>query len=200
MITLRCTSKLLKRLRQPAKLPEPPAPTNPLAAWYADLDFFERKPFVTLLNASTGAGLVLPGHSEFLKHLYIHAGQQLCKLLLHYGFNPEWPQCSAELTAWEAPPTYAKTNDRSLLGSMNQFKLEAWHSFADGDRSLLEVAASWWEGIFGHPSLPKSHFGSGHYHRPLDLVLHKLAPPGTELIDHGPGRVHPLVAAKDALI
>jgi hypothetical protein len=80
---------------------------------------------------------------------------------------------------------------------MNQFKLEAWHRFADGNRSLPEVAASWWEGIFGHPSLPKSHLGIGHYHRPLDLVLRKLAPSGTVLIDYGRGRVHPLVAADD---
>ncbi|GLQ51833.1 DUF6933 domain-containing protein [Dyella flava] len=185
MIALRCTTKLLKRLHQSAKLPAPPVPTNPLGEWYADLDFFERKPFLTLLNASTGAGLVLPGNAEFLKYLHIHAGQQLFKLLLHYDFDPEWPQCSAELAAWEAPPIYANTSDRSLLGSMNRFKLEAWHRFADGNRSLPEVAASWWEGIFSHPALPKSHHGSGHYHRPLDLVLDKLAPPGTMLIDYG---------------
>lgn len=196
MITLHCTVKLLKRLRQPTKLPAPPVPTNPLGRWYADLDFFERKPFVTLLSASTGAGLVLPGHAEFLKYLHAHAGQQLFKLLLHYDFNPEWPQCSAELAAWDAPPTYANTHDRSLLGSMNRLKLEAWHAFADGNYSLPEMAASWWEGIFGHPLLPKSHHGSGHYHRPLDLVLDKLAPPGTVLIDYG-SVIHPRVAAND---
>lgn len=186
MITLRCTVKLLKRLRQPTKLPEPSVPANPLGDWYADLDFFDRKPFVTLLNTSTGAGLLLAGQAEFLKSIHVHAGQQLFKLLLHYDFNPQWPQCSAELAAWETPPTYANTSDRSLLGSMNQFKHEAWHHFADGNRSLPEVAASWWEGIFRHPSLPKSCHGGGHFHRPLDLVLDKLAPPGTVLIDCGP--------------
>jgi hypothetical protein len=197
MITLRCTAKLLKRLHQPAKLPKPPMPSNPLGEWYADLDFFDRKPFVALLNASTGVGLVLPGHAELLKHLHIHAGQQLFKLLLHYDFNPEWPQCTAELAAWEAPPTYANSSDRSLSGSLNRFKLEAWHSFADRNRSLPEIAASWWEGIFGHPSLPKSHRGSGHYHRPLDLVLDKLAPPGTVLIEDSHRWIHPFVAAND---
>jgi len=180
MITLRCTAKLLKRLRQPTKLPTPPVPTNPLGEWYADLDFFDRRPFVTLLNASTGAGLVLDGRVEFLKHLHIHAGQQFFKLLLHYHFDPGWPQCSAELAAWEVPPAYAKTNDRSLLGSMNEFKLETSHCFARGYGSFPEVAAQWWEGLFGHPSLPKSPYGNDHYHRPLSLILDKLAPPGAE--------------------
>ena len=179
MVTLCCTTKLLRRLRQPARLPEPPVPTNPLGEWYADLDFFERKPFVTLLNVGAGAGLVLAGQAEFLKCLHVHAGQQLFKLLLHYDFSPEWPQCAAELSAWEAPSTYANTSDRSLLGSMNRLKLETWHRFADGNRSLPEAAASWWEGVFGHPSLNSSHHGSGHYHRPLDLVLDKFVPPGT---------------------
>ena len=41
MITLRCTAKLLKRLHQPAKLPEPPPATNPLGEWYADSRFFQ---------------------------------------------------------------------------------------------------------------------------------------------------------------
>lgn len=197
MITLRCTAKLLKRLRQPAKLPAPPVSANPLGEWYADIDFFARKPFVTLLNASTGAGLVIAGHAESLKSLHTQAGQQFFKILLHYDFNPNWAQCSAELAAWEAPPAYANTADRSLLGSMNQFKLEAWHGFAGGNFSLPEAAASWWEGIFSHPSLPKSRHGGGRYHRPLDLVVEKLAPPGTVLVGYRRRWLRPWVAAND---
>lgn len=42
MTTLRCSQKLLKRLRQPAQLPEPLPSTNPLGEWCADIDFIDR--------------------------------------------------------------------------------------------------------------------------------------------------------------
>lgn len=40
MTVLRCTAKLLKRLKQPARPPEPEPQANPLGEWYADLDFW----------------------------------------------------------------------------------------------------------------------------------------------------------------
>jgi hypothetical protein len=153
MIVLRCTTKLLKHLRQPAKLPEPPLSLNPLGEWCAALEFLDREPFVTLLNAATGAGLVLPGRAESLRQLNRYAGEQLFKLFMHYGFDlNEHPLAGAEIRAWEAPPVFANTRDRSLLGSLNRFKDEAWMHFAHNNRSLPEAAAGQWEGFFRHPS------------------------------------------------
>ena len=63
MTVLRCTAKLLKRFKQPAKLPEPEPQANPLGEWYADMDFWNRKPYVVMLNAATGAMLVLNGNA-----------------------------------------------------------------------------------------------------------------------------------------
>jgi len=81
------------RLRQPARLPEPDAPPdNPLGGWYADIDFLDREPFVVLLNAGTGAGMVLPGRAADLRALHVRARDQFRKLLLHYGFDPDSPQ------------------------------------------------------------------------------------------------------------
>lgn len=54
MTVLRCTSKLLKRLKQSAKPVEPAPQDNPLGEWYADIDFWRRQPFVVMLNAATG--------------------------------------------------------------------------------------------------------------------------------------------------
>ena len=48
MTVLRCTAMPLKRLKQPARPPEPQA--NPLGEWYADIDFWRRQPFVVLPN------------------------------------------------------------------------------------------------------------------------------------------------------
>ncbi|MFC4251424.1 DUF6933 domain-containing protein [Sinimarinibacterium flocculans] len=177
MIVLRCTAKLLRRLRQPAKLPEPPPSTNPLGEWYADVDFLDREPFVTLLNAATGAGLVLPGRAESLRQLNHYAGEQLFKLFMHYGFDlNEHPLAGDEIRAWEAPPVFANTRDRSLLGSLNRFKDEAWIHFAHRNRSLPEAAAGQWEGLFRHPSFarPGRRYGYQDWQKPLDLVRARL--------------------------
>lgn len=173
---LRCTAKLLKRLRQPRKLPEPSPAGNPLGEWYADLDFFDREPFVVLLNAATGASLLLPGRAAALRDLHIHGGQQLFKLFLCFGLDPDTTLAGAELRAWDERPAYANTRDRSLLGSLNRYKLEAWHHFACGDRSLLDVAARQWDGLFRHPAMAQHGrpYGYDAWQRPLDLVHERL--------------------------
>ena len=175
MITLRCTARLLKRLRQPAKPPEPPPPENPMGEWYADVDFIDREPFVVMLNAATGAGMVLPGRAADLRDLKLHAGQQLFKLLSHFDFDITQPRVAQELRAWEEQPLYAKTLDRSLLGSLRRFKDDAWYHFAYGNRSLPEAAARQWTGLFTHPSLPK-HPRMHRHHVPLDLARERLLP------------------------
>ena len=178
---IRATARLRKRLRQPARPPEPDVPpANPLGEWYADVDFLDREPFVVLLNAATGAGMVLPGRAADLRMLHVHARDQFLKLLLHYGFDPDSPLCAAELSAWDEVPTYAATRDRSLLGSMNRFKDDAWDHFAYVDRSLPEAAARQWEGLFRHPGLARTRkrYDYSAWHRPLDLVAARLVPAG----------------------
>ena len=176
---LRATARLRKRLRQPARPPEPEAPPgNPLGEWYADIDFLDREPFVVLLNAATGAGMVLPGRAADLRALHVHARDQFCNLLLHYGFDPDSPLCATELSAWDAAPTYAATADRSLLGSMNRFKDDAWHHFAYVNRSLPDAAAGQWEGLFRHPDLARTRkrYDYSAWQRPVDLVRHGWCP------------------------
>lgn len=173
MIVLRCTARLLKRLRQPARLPEPPPSANPLGEWYADVDSIDREPFVLLLNAATGATLVLPGRARHLRDMHVLAAHQLFKLFRHYGFDLDASLAGAELRAWDAVPTFANTRDRSLVGSLNRLRFEAWHHFAHAHRSLPEVAARQWDGLFRHPSLvrPDNRDGYGH---PLELVRARL--------------------------
>lgn len=176
MIHLRCTAKLLKRLRQPAKLPEPDTVTTPLGEWYADIDFIDREPFVVLLNARTGVGMVLPGRAEDLRSLHVHAGQQFRKLLNFYGIDQALPLCATELNSWDSAPIYANTRDRSLLGSLNLFKQLAWSHFAEVNRSLPEAAAAQWEGLFRHPSLVKQggRYSASSWQTPLHLFVEEL--------------------------
>lgn len=188
VILIRPTARLRNRLRLPEKLPEPVAPpVNPLGEWYADIDFIDREPYVVLLNVATGAGMVLPGRADDLRALHVHAGQQLFEFFVHYGLDPDSPLCSVELSAWRrAPPDYANTRDRSLLGSMNRFKDDAWHHFAFANRSLPEAAARQWEGLFRHPSFAKAgrRYGYDDWQRPLELVYRKLLP--AELVAEDP--------------
>lgn len=183
MPLIRATAKLLKRLRLPAKPPEPEvAETSPLGEWYADIDFIDREPFVVMLNAATGAGLALPGRAAELRRLHVHARDQLTLLFSHYGIGGAL--ADAELLAWTMPPHYAATRDRSLLGSLRQFKDAAWHRFAYGGRALPMAAGDQWLGLFRHPSLvkPGERYGYQHWQRPLDLVRVRLqsTAPGPE--------------------
>ena len=174
MTVLRCTAKLLKRLKQPAKPVEPTPETNPLGEWYADIDFWRRQPFVVMLNAATGALLVLPGDAAGLRRLHERALLQFAAICEHVGLHEAG--VDAELHGFDAGFTYAATRDRSLLASLNQRKFELWIALEHSDRSLAEVAALQWDGLFKHPALGRNTRHNMEYHRPLDLVRQRLLP------------------------
>jgi hypothetical protein len=177
MPLIRATAKLLKRLQLPAKPSEPEAAdASPLGEWYADIDFIDREPFVVMLNAATGVGLALPGRAVELCRLHAHARDQLTLLFAHYGIAGALTD--TELACWDAPPQYAATRDRSLLGSLRRFKDDAWTRFAHGDRNLPMAAGDQWQGLFRHPSLvkPGERYGY-HWQRPLDLAWARLQTP-----------------------
>lgn len=176
MTVIHCTAKLRKRLRLPTRLPEPEPATGPLGHWYADVEFYNREPFVVLLSTSTGAALILPGRAADLRDLHLHAGQQLFKLFTHFGFDMSEARVREALLAWGEPPIYANTKDRSLLGSLNRYKFESWVFIDNGGCSMLEVAIRHWKGLFRHPSLVRDgrKYGYDTWQRPLTLVRERL--------------------------
>ncbi|WP_305805371.1 hypothetical protein [Stenotrophomonas sp. YIM B06876] len=174
MTVLRCTAKLLKRLKLPAKPPEPEPQANPLGEWYADIDFWRRQPFVVLLNAATGAVLVLPGNAAGLRRLHESALLQFAGICHHHGLHGQGVE--AELAGFHAGFTYAATRDRSLLASLNQRKFAFWLDLEHSDRSLPEVAAHDWEGLFKHPALGRNTRHNMDWHMPLNLLRQRLLP------------------------
>jgi hypothetical protein len=102
-------------------------------------------------------------------------------MLVHYGFELEAPRVTEELSAWNDPPAFGATRDRSVLGSLRRVKDGAWHHFAYRNRSLPEAASRQWEGLYTHPSLPKRPV-MGRTWRPIDLVAAHLMP-GAILIE-----------------
>src|SRR5690606_10019819 len=139
MTLLRCSQKLLKRLRlDPRKLPEPSPSDNPLGEWCADIDFIDRQPYALLMNAATGTMLVLPARAADLRELHVMAARQLGGLLDVLGIDG--PLAQAELDALAQPFAYARNGNRSLVASMNQRKYEVWAQFAYNRRTAFEAA------------------------------------------------------------
>lgn len=168
MTVLRCSAKLLKRLRQPASLAEPPPGDNPLGEWCADIDFIDREPFVLLMNAATGLILVLPARAADLKQLHVMAGEQLAGLLQVCGIDG--PLAQGELDALQQPFAIARNGNRSLVASMNRRKFEVWAQFAYNGVSAFEAALRELETPFSRKDL-----GRG-FHFAADLLRARLRP------------------------
>lgn len=179
MTVLRCSTKLLKRLRQPAKPPEPPPADNPLGEWCADIDFIDREPFVLLMNAATGLVLVLPARAADLKRLHAMAAEQLAPLLAACGIAGALAQ--AELDALAQPFAYTRNGNRSLVASLNRRKFEVWAQFAYNGIPAFEVALRELKTPFSRKDLGKD------FHFALDLVRARLLPSA---------KIIPLVASR----
>lgn len=173
MTVLRCTAKLLKRMKQPTKPPEPEPQGNPLGEWYADIDVWNRKPYVVLLNGVTGAILVLNGNAAGVRGLHERALLQFASLCENFGVSG--PKVEAELRGFDAGFAFGATRDRSLLTSLSQRRFEAWMGFEHSGFSLAESALHHWAaGLFKHPAIGRNQRFNMEYHRPLDLVRERL--------------------------
>lgn len=189
MTVLRCTAKLLKRLKQPTKPAAPDPQANPLGEWYADVEVWRRQPVILMLNAATGATLVLPGDAAGLRRLNEHAFLQFALLCERYGLRG--PKVDAELRGFDAGLAFGATRDRSLLGTLNQYKWETWMRFEHDGMAPAQAAERLWDGLFGHPALGRNVRFGDRYHRPLDLLRAHLLE-SAEIIDLA---ARPVVAA-----
>lgn len=181
MTVLRCSHKLLKRLRQPASS-EPAPGDNPLGEWCADIDFIDRHPFALLMNAATGVILVLPARAADLKRLHTMAAEQLAALLESCGI--EGPLADAELDALQRPFACTRNSNRSLVASLNQRKHEAWGQFAWNQLTVFEVALRMLETPFSRKDLGRD------FHFAADLLRRHLLPAAKILPFRPPGTVH----------
>lgn len=122
MQLIRCTQKMLKELKQE---PTNVVPLNGLlGSWHANIFFIERRKCVLVTNDSTLYTLFIPylKKADF-QTFHLVFGQHLFKNLMREGFTQK--QIEAVLDEHQEIK-YAKTNNRSVLGSMNdqRFQLE----------------------------------------------------------------------------
>ena len=123
MQLIRCTQKLLKELRVKPTESEPEFGT--IGDWHANLLRFEGRKCVLFTNSTTLYSIIIPGLKRpNLDRLDEIFRQSLFKRLRIEGFS----QFQIEKILEEYQTLhYAKTNNRSVLGSMNDltFQIEA---------------------------------------------------------------------------
>ena len=133
MFTLRCTAKLLKRLKVRPD-PSPPRSTTKLGDWYANLLFVDRQQLVLCVSEVTLLPVLLParGHEPLAARLPSTIGEILTALGI-----PE--HAVREETDEMSTVTIAATASRSVLGSMNDF-VYLFDGYWEPNETLLNVA------------------------------------------------------------
>jgi hypothetical protein len=133
VFTLRCTRRLLRRLKVSPE-PSPLAPTNGLGDWYANLLYARPQQLILCVSERTLLPIVISakGSDPVPVRLAAEVGKTL------YTIGIRGPAVDAELAAM-ADVTISTTASRQVLGSMNDLAslLEAY--LAHGD--TLEQAA-----------------------------------------------------------
>ncbi len=128
MTALRCTARLLKRLRWKG-LPTPAPATAALGDWYANLLTLQRQPLVICVSERSLLTVIFPARG--LAEISVHFLRGLRERLQRLRVPPE--VIERELAHY-VPLAFGKTANRSTIGSMNEFvfQLEAKVAYDPG--------------------------------------------------------------------
>lgn len=165
VVALRCTNRLLQRLRIEVA-DSVGQPGNALGHWYANVVTINRALFVLAISERSLLSVVVPGTP--FSTLPARVPQALAELLRNLSV-PE-REVVRELTAM-SPLTVATTASRKVLGCLNQyaFELEVDFHYNPG-RTLLEREL--W--------LSDNISSAIRYSHPRDLALELLAAEGSQ--------------------
>ncbi len=166
---LRCTQKLLKELRIK---PQEPAEPDEVASWHANLLNIERRKCVLFTHDITLFSLFVPGlkRPDF-EHIYHVFGQALFRMLRLFDFSQGQIE---RMLDWAREISYTKTNNRSVLGSMNDmaFAIEYRVSIAEGLQNVDLDAL--------HHSINETPFKAVNHDYPIVRLRDLLSTQGTE--------------------
>jgi hypothetical protein len=132
MAALRCTGKLLKRLgiRNPG---EPPPPTNRLGDWLANIIYTRQGHFVLLVSERSLLPVVTTARD--LRNLVPRFMRSLADVLSALGLPQDL--IDRELSQMQ-PVCHGRTNNPSVLGTMNDFVVNFKYMLPDyPDTTLL---------------------------------------------------------------
>jgi len=134
MVVLRCTRKLLARIGE--LVADPPASTTRLGDWHAAPLAIGRRRFVLLIGEHSRLAVLMPGRD--VRHLARNFAPALESVLLRLGISPEVVECEVEASR---QATIATTNNRSLLGTINDFSnLLRYRLYDEREADLVELS------------------------------------------------------------
>jgi hypothetical protein len=159
MLTVRCTAKLLRRLRVSPE-PSSESSTTQLGEWYATILPIRPAHLILLVNESTRLAAVLPAReiATLAKRIPGAIAEVLCEL----GVSDD--AIAMELWAM-AEVRFDRTASRSVLGTMNDYVfLMQWSAARQPPRDLLGLAKD----------LNHTPAGPLKYERPDDAARRRL--------------------------
>lgn len=119
MVVLRCTQKLLVRLKQTGDLPAVESTTR-LGDWYGNILSIGRRQHLIFISERSRLPVVIPiTESKRLTTVFPDA---VCERLAIVGVNPE---DIADERARMSEIAFGRTRNRSLLGTLNDFAFMA---------------------------------------------------------------------------
>jgi hypothetical protein len=124
MVILRCTQKLLARLKRP-EVPADVAATTRLGEWYGNILQIGRRQHLLFISERSRLPVVIPIREA--KHLEAVFPDAVCHVLAAVGIG------AADIAGERAKMSeiaFGRTNNRSLLGTLNDFVLMAQHGNA----------------------------------------------------------------------
>ena len=156
MVTICCTARLLKRIGFPAESFITDS-TTALGNWYANILFFHHAQVVLFVNENSRLAVITP--AKEVKSLANHLTRYLSSLLESLGIPSEW--INAEIREM-ADVHFAKTHNRSVLGTMNDYKDQIESKYhRSGKADPLEMALN----------LSSCPVGPLQYRQPAEMAL-----------------------------
>jgi hypothetical protein len=118
-LILRCTQKLLAELKK-KPTEEEKSMENSFWSWHGNVFHIERRKCVLVTNDITRYAIFIPSlKRQYFESFHFVLGQNLFKNLLHEKIS----QRQIEAVLFESKNIkYGKTNNRSVLGTMNEQK------------------------------------------------------------------------------
>jgi hypothetical protein len=164
LVALRCTQRLLRRLRVDRAPEAPGEATNALGHWYANVLTFNRTPIVLALSERSLLSVILPGAP--FSSLTTRFPPALAELL--HALAVPADQVAAEV-ALMSSLTIAATASRRVVGCLTQYAFELSVHFEDMPHASLMDRQLW---------LSENISSTIRYSVPHELARELLAAPG----------------------
>lgn len=164
MQVIKCTKKLLKELKQKTTSDVPQ--DNNLGSWHANIFHIERRKCILITNDLTLYTMFIPYlKKDDFKTFHIVFGQNLFKNLLYEKIS----QREIETVLEEYREIqYAKTDSRSVLGSMNDQKIQLEYIiYSEGGLDNTDIYKL-------NNKLNRNILSAINYKHPIDMLKNKL--------------------------